>query len=46
VPPPDPEELRRAAERAWRACRRAEQPPPADLDGLVSELGEALVARH
>jgi hypothetical protein len=46
VPPPDPRELRRAAEQAWRVCRPDEQPPPADLDALVSELGEALVARH
>lgn len=46
VPPPSPEELRRAAEQAWRACRPDEHPPPADLDALVAELGAALVAGH
>lgn len=46
VPPPEPEQLHRAAERAWRTCQPDGLVMPPDLDALVADLGAALVARH
>ncbi|QBR93381.1 hypothetical protein [Nocardioides euryhalodurans] len=45
IPPPDPTELRRAAEHAWERCVPGVALPPGDVDDVVAELGRRLATR-
>lgn len=45
VPPPDTEELRRAAETVWSRCVPGVATPSGGLDELVAELGRRLAVR-
>jgi hypothetical protein len=46
VPPPDPEELRRAAETAWASCVPGVAMPSGGVDDVVSEMGRRLAVRY
>jgi hypothetical protein len=45
IPPPEPAQLRRAAQLVWESCVPGSAPPPGDVQDVVCELGRRLAAR-